>query len=173
MPIKKMPARMRPKRSFEQGPPIKVCENCKQDFPVSWSASPKRTTKRGTRVGCWMYGQRFCSTACANRSRLPLIWLDKHGYPQMTHEGKQRAIHIVVMERKIGRKLLAGETVHHKDGNRANYDEQNLELWTSRHGKGQRVDDRIAAAKALLAEHGKLWDTFGHGDVYNLQTIGG
>ena len=91
----------------------------------------------------------------------------------MTHEGKQRAIHIVVMERKIGRKLLAGETVHHKDGNRANYDEQNLELWTSRHGKGQRVDDRIAAAKALLAEHGKLWDTFGHGDVYNLQTIGG
>jgi hypothetical protein len=50
---------------------------------------------------------------------------------------------------------------------------ENLELWSSRHGGGQRVEDRIRDAKEFLAEHNRQWDTFGYGDVYNLQTIGG
>lgn len=51
------------------------------------------------------------------------------------------AVHRYVMEQKLGRRLQPTETVHHKDGNRKNFDDSNLELWTSRHGKGQRTSD--------------------------------
>lgn len=86
--------------------------------------------------------RKFCSKACSNRSRPQKVWLDKHGYPQVTTpDGRKIAMHRHVMEQKIGRRLLPNETVHHKDGNRANYAEDNLELWTGRHGRGQRATD--------------------------------
>jgi hypothetical protein len=70
-------------------------------------------------------------------------------------EGRQRAIHLGVMERKIGRKLLPFETVHHRDGNRQNYADWNLELWASRHPKGQRVADQVEFAKETLQIYGE------------------
>jgi hypothetical protein len=103
------------------------------------------------------YEQLYCSRACANRKRPKTTWLDKHGYPQMTVDGRGVPIHRVVMERMLGRKLLPGETVHHKDGDRTNYAESNLELWTSRHGRGQRLSDlekiglRLAGGYATTA----------------------
>jgi len=39
--------------------------------------------------------------------------------------------HRVVAENKIGRKLKQGEVVHHKDGNKLNYTEDNLEVLES------------------------------------------
>lgn len=90
--------------------------------------------------GLWM-PQKFCSRGCANSARPKKIWMDKHGYPQATIDGRSMAMHRHVMEKKIGRRLLSTETVHHIDGNRKNYDESNLELWSNRHGKGQRVSD--------------------------------
>jgi len=96
--------------------------------------------------------QKYCSTACANKARPRKIWLDKHGYPQMSVDGRTVAIHRHVMEKKLGRKLLPKETVHHKDGNRQNYDEENLELWSSRHGKGQRVTDLPPTCAGMYAQ---------------------
>ena len=58
--------------------------------------------------------------------------------------------HRLVMETLIGRRLLPEETVHHKDGNRRNNSEDNLELWSSAHPRGQRVIDKIEWAKELL-----------------------
>ena len=51
--------------------------------------------------------------------------------------------HIVVMEKKIGRYLKDGETVHHKNGLRWDNRPENLELWVSNHHPGQRVADLI------------------------------
>jgi hypothetical protein len=44
--------------------------------------------------------------------------------------------HQYVMAHKLGRPLLPGETVHHKDGNRANNAAENLELRQGNHGSG-------------------------------------
>jgi HNH endonuclease len=119
--------------------------------------------------------QKYCSRACSNKARAKGS-LDKHGYlivSMGSRQAGQRPEHRVVMEKMIGRSLLKGETVHHKNGNRRDNRPENLELWSSRHGGGQRVEDRIRDAKEFLAEHNRQWDTFGHGDVYNLQLTGG
>lgn len=54
------------------------------------------------------------------------------------------------MERVLGRALHADETVHHINGARDDNRPENLELWVSRHPRGQRVADQIAWAEEIL-----------------------
>ena len=93
----------------------------------------------------WHYNrkQRFCTKSCADKAQTSEEWgTDQHGYKirnRVNDAGKRGYVfqHREVMEEHIGRKLFPHETVHHKDGNRANNELSNLELWSSRHGKGQ------------------------------------
>ena len=62
--------------------------------------------------------------------------------------------HRQVMEQRLGRPLTNAETVHHMNGNRQDNRDENLELWTKRHPKGQRVSDLITWAKEFLPLYG-------------------
>jgi HNH endonuclease len=54
--------------------------------------------------------------------------------------------HRFVMQNHLGRPLLRTETVHHKDGNRANNAIENLELKAGNHGKGIDARDHVQAS---------------------------
>lgn len=59
--------------------------------------------------------------------------------------------HRIIMEQLLGRELLAHEEVHHLNGIRDDNSPENLELWSISQPPGQRVIDKIAWAKQLLA----------------------
>jgi hypothetical protein len=59
--------------------------------------------------------------------------------------------HRMVMEQMLGRQLHPDESVHHRNGDRQDNRPENLELWSRWQPAGQRVEDKIAWAKELLA----------------------
>ena len=59
--------------------------------------------------------------------------------------------HVLVMEELLGRHLLAGETVHHLNGQRDDNRRRNLELWTRPQPSGIRAADALAWAREVLA----------------------
>jgi hypothetical protein len=59
--------------------------------------------------------------------------------------------HIQVMSDHLGRALLQTEEVHHRNGVRNDNRLSNLELWTRSQPRGQRVVDKLAWAREILA----------------------
>ena len=76
---------------------------------------------------------------------------DQAGYVRITVDGQGVYEHRYLMEKKLGRPLLKHENVHHINGDRSDNSLNNLELWSTSQPAGQRIVDKVAWAKEILA----------------------
>ena len=62
--------------------------------------------------------------------------------------------HVLVLEGTLGRYLLPGETVHHRNGVRDDNRPENLELWIRPQPTGIRAADALEWARHIVATYG-------------------
>jgi len=99
-----------------------------------------KNPRRGNTHPCWRGGRTIASTGYV-RIKLP-------NHPRADTKGYV-AEHALVMEQSIGRPIVLGETIHHKNGIRGDNRIENLELWVGNHTSGQRMNDYVEEIKAL------------------------
>jgi len=89
------------------------------------------------------------------------------GYVTAYANGRWDLQHRLVMEDVLGRRLLPGETPHHRNGDRADNRPANLELWSKAQPAGQRVEDKIAWCAEIIRQYPEMASNYGLAIIEN------
>jgi hypothetical protein len=129
---------------------FKSCRECDNNARRAW-----RARKRCSFAGCDL--KAAISTYCVTH------WHEAGGVPSDNRRvhpngyviiGTHTLEHRWIMSQMVGRPLKKGETVHHRNGNRADNRPENLQLMVyGRHPSGQRVEDLVEWAQQILHEY--------------------
>ena len=138
--------------------PIWVCKcDCGNETKVVSSSLRSGNTKS---CGCLhkeivgkMMHDRFVGVTGPAHPSWKGGYVNPDGYRMLWMNGKRIPEHRFVMEQNLKRKLMQGETVHHKNGNRTDNRIENLELWVTHQPYGQRVDDVVTNAVEMLRRY--------------------
>lgn len=144
---------------------MKTCKSCGIQFSTSKRKlcgkchyikyKKAKNTCIDCEIGCTLNYDRCIK--CANRYRMGYIEgksITKNGYVLLRTNNRSILEHRYVMENHIGRQLFSHETVHHKNGVRNDNRLENLELWSSLHPSGQRVEDKLDWARQIIEMYG-------------------
>ena len=83
-------------------------------------------------------------------------YLHRPTHPNASKGNGNVGEHIWVMSQVLGRALRKGETVHHRNGIRADNRPENLELRTHIHPAGQSIEDMLNFCEWYVSEYGHL-----------------
>lgn len=156
---------------------IKVCVQCKQEFnPSSRHAKCSRCRKKYHKcLDCdkqirieWLRCIKCRNIFYTKRGPENILFKNKHytkrGYVKIycpdhpkvqRKEPRHRYLyeHVIIMEAHLGRFLINGENVHHKNGIKNDNRIENLELWVRPQPSGIKVNDAINHAIETLKKY--------------------
>lgn len=124
-----------------------IVENChKKEMAGSYCSMHYQRKRRG-----WSHDDFLKPKIEARYYKSP------DGYMKKFDKGKKKIVlqHREVMEQHLGRELVKGENVHHKNGIRDDNRIENLELWITKQPYGQRVEDVLAWAYEVIERYGQ------------------
>jgi hypothetical protein len=156
---------------------MKQCATCARQFnPTSGHRNCPRCREVAKKLDCPACGEPMSRTArtCIHcqpprptgpanprwrggktRHERGYVYVKAPGHPRARTNSHLVFEHILVMEGLLGRYLLPGENVHHRNGLPADNRPENLELWVRPQPPGCRVEDAIAWAREILRRYEK------------------